>query len=121
MKKSHRETKKRILRAVDLWSKRLGLGGWIIGHSFVVDNAAIGHEGDIAAEVTKRQWNYQLAEVTWSLPVMSRLDSHDFTEVIIHELLHIALSPISGKHREREEFAVTNIARGLTLAFGGQP
>jgi hypothetical protein len=132
-----------IRKKAPIWEKRLGLSHWEITYAFL--DSYFGDDGEedfkITA-VTEARPQYYQAKIKFFLPSAARHDDDHLEKVLVHEDVHILLSPeqaILHKTQEREgvhgsvpfeselltemvgnvlESATENVTRALWLAYG---
>lgn len=111
--KEYDELKKQIKSLVTDWRNRLRLDGYTITISFSRDFC---REVPERGAITNVFWAYQDAEITFYLSLLK--DSYKtLEEIVVHELVHILLAPISSNlepgFEQQHEFTCENIARIL--------
>jgi len=91
-----REAKRRIQEAVKVW-KRLEPPGWDITHLFI-EGKTDTESPEVLAE-TDAHWEYHQASIRWSLPNVAGTSEKYLDGTIVHELVHILLSPMESQLR----------------------
>ena len=93
----------------------LNLENWDVRIAFNRDNNDVDFP-DTACE-TVAKWEYSGATMTWNIDNIVGTKRHQLEELIIHEYVHILLSPIDNfvprKHTALTEFTTENLARLL--------
>ena len=82
---------KLITKLAPIWHTRLGLNHWEIEHTFL-DNYYDTEEHKVTA-TTHAQWQYLDATIKWYLPSAVRHNDTTLEKILIHELVHVLLSP----------------------------
>lgn len=85
----------RITKLIDklapIWQTRLGLTHWDIQHTYL-DTYYDTDEHKVTA-TTHAQWQYMDANINWYLPSAVRHNDETLEKILIHELVHVLLSP----------------------------
>lgn len=116
----YNELRTQINVLVTDWRKRLGLSDYIITLTF---SRGFCQENPDRVAYTNVFWAYQDAEITFYLETLK--DSYKSLEaIIVHELTHILLAPISSNlepgFEQQHEFTCENIARVFLNMKGGE-
>jgi hypothetical protein len=91
--KEYRELKKRVGKHLTKWQAPMGLRWWDI--QIVWDRSYASNQA-LAAETDMNLWKYRTATITFYLPKIAELkEDVDVEKVVVHELCHVLLSPIS--------------------------
>ncbi len=121
MTPEHAAAKRRIQETVKVW-KLLEPPGWDIRHLFI-EGKTDTESPDVMAE-TDAAWEYHQATVRWSLPAVAGADQKYLDGTLVHELVHVLLSPMESQLRTDEgdharivnglcEHAVDAVARAI--------
>lgn len=88
----------RITKYIDklapIWQERLGLSHWDIQHTYL--DSYFGddtNEDHKVTATTHAQWQYMDANIKWYLPSAARHDEATLEKILVHELVHVLLSP----------------------------
>lgn len=115
--KEYEEQKKRVKRYIDKWYDTLGLGWWRV--EMIWDRAKNEDMPDEAA-VTRWQWQYRTASVTWRLPILAELDDEKLEGTVVHEFAHILTGAMVQNAPEENtqlmEYGTESVARALIWA-----
>jgi hypothetical protein len=95
----NRQAKSRIQASVRLW-KHLIPPGWTVRHLFI-EGKVDTESADVVAE-TDAAWQYHQATIRWSLPAVAGLDQKYLDATVVHELVHVLLSPMESQLRTDE-------------------
>ena len=121
MTPEHLEAKKRLLEAIHTW-KHLVPPGWDIHHLFI-ESKVDTESPEVLAE-TECHWQYHQATIRWSLPNVAGVHDKYLDATVVHELVHVLVSPMETLLRTDEnehsgavnatcEFAVEAVARAI--------
>lgn len=109
----HEPLKAEILETTHRWQRLMDLAYFTVDHTFL---DSIHDEPDVCAE-TETYPQYRQARTRWYLPSCSRLSVVDLEGVIVHELVHVAISPLESQLRananEYTELGIENITRAI--------
>src|SRR5262245_48777434 len=112
MKSQYVDLIKTIKARTQEWEKLLDQRWINVEHAFL---ESYNHEDHHTLADTEAFWQYRHAKIRWYLPSMIRLSEAEMDEAIVHEYVHVLLSPIEGKlasrHEELSEFTVESLAR----------
>lgn len=108
-----REARNRIQASVTKWDCLIP--GWCdVDHVFI--EGLHDEDPDTLAE-TFANWKYHNAKVKWYLPVACAMTDDYLEGTVVHELVHVLLSPVEqripSKYEEQSEFAVESIAKAI--------
>lgn len=96
------------------WTTKLDLGWLTIKNLY--SESFHDEEASLVAE-TESDWEYRQGTTTWYLPRVAGLTDETLENTVIHELVHILVSPIESEIAERydkqAEFAVESVARAI--------
>lgn len=114
MKSHYAPLVKKIKERTAYWERLLN-PRWIrVSHSFI---ESLHDEDNHTIADTEAYWQYRHARIRWFLPAVIRLDDADLDECIVHEYVHVLLSPVEGripaKYGEQSEFAVESLAQAI--------
>lgn len=102
--------KRNIERTVSKFETALGLGFVAIQNTF--SDEEVEHTAEVITN-----WEYREAAIIWYTKNCENLTQEELEEVVIHELGHIIVAPMSDhlpkKHRKLEEFVVSSITRAI--------
>lgn len=126
--KEYETEKKRIRKYIDQWARPIGLGYWKIDFVFervnyqksITDGKRMIDES-VHAECDVRP-NYLEATITFYLRNTIKVDKDELEETVVHELMHIFLSPMSTKDTmDPEEIVATTLSRGFIKIRNEKP
>lgn len=107
------------------WQKRLDLQDWDVRFDFT-ETIDIDGDSNAAANTmsTTTQAPYLKAEITVSLPAVVLLSNADLERLIVHELVHVRLSPEqelldddNPRHVDRFEYTTETLTKVLLKAY----
>lgn len=121
MTPEHRAAKARLVAAIQVW-KHLVPPGWDVRHLYI-ESKVDTESPEVLAE-TEAHWQYHQACIRWSLPNVAGVDDKYLEGTVVHELVHVLVSPIESQLRTDEgdhagivnglcEFAVDEVARAI--------
>lgn len=107
------------------WQVRLGLAHWEIQHIFLDEFDGDDPNGNLKVTAyTEVRWNYEQAEIRWYLPSAARATDSEIERVVVHELVHVLLSPeqadIPDKHAEKMELSTERVTRAFLNIWRNQ-
>ena len=116
--KAYEHDTERLGRILPFWQHRLGLDNWEIQQTFL-DTI----EGDNASTMaeTDAQWQYESATIKWYLPTIAGHSDERIEQTLVHELVHVLLSPMDDATRGKDEqceLTVERVSRTLWRAWG---
>lgn len=118
--KEYNTEKKRIKKYINKWGRPIGLGYWKISFGFervdyhrsITDGKRMIDESVHA--VCDANSNYLDATITFYLRNTIKSDDAELEETVVHELMHIFLSPMSTeKTIDEEERVATMLSRSF--------
>lgn len=96
------------------WTELLEMNWWHL--SLTRCDAANDEDPGTAAD-TDAKWEYRQARIRVYLPAIANHSDDDIESIIVHELVHVLVSPMESLMKEKDtklsEAAVENVARGL--------
>lgn len=121
MTPEHREAKRRLVETIHVW-KHLVPPGWDVKHLFI--ESKVDTESPETLAETDAAWQYHQATIRWSLPNVAGVDDKYLDGTVVHELVHVLLSPMESLLRTDEgehsgavngtcEYAVEAVARAI--------
>lgn len=90
--KEYNHQKKRVGKFLTKWQAPMGLRWWDIQ---VVCDRRYCSKPSVAAETDMNLWKYRTATITFYLPKIAESSDTEVENVVVHELCHVLLSPIS--------------------------
>lgn len=106
--------KTEILGYAHDWVRCMDMAHFTINHTF--RDGLKDDDPDVCGE-TEAYPQYRQARITWYLASCFRLEPSELENVVVHELVHVALSPLESQLKascnEYTELGVENIARAL--------
>lgn len=114
-KKEAKRLKKAVISAVENWYPNLGLGPYQREVNFIHSAKSFRQEhGRMVAMRVWCDWRYQDLYIEVCLPALKGMTEARIEGLVVHELVHALVNPLSSdKRKDHEEFVVTN----LTNAF----
>lgn len=114
MKSQYADIAKKIKAKTAEWEKLLDPRWMRVEHVFIEGE---NDEDHTTLADTTANWQYGEAKIRWFLPTMLRLSDSEIEATIVHEYVHVLLSPVEeripGKYDEMTEYAVESIARAI--------
>ncbi|MGZ4518814.1 MAG: hypothetical protein ACXVGB_00150 [Mycobacteriaceae bacterium] len=108
--------RKRIRRLVKKWEPLLALPGVDVHHAFIANFKEGDDEFWTPAEC-EADPQYRSARIKWFMHSVARLADEDLEEVLVHEYVHILLSPLDKFLKKGStdpcELATQNVALAL--------
>ena len=109
---------KKIRKACETWTYRLGLKWWEIEFNFVTDKAEaykmFGYDQEsVVMARSYPDWRYMTCTIYLNIPAMKSKEAWEVEKIIIHELCHALVNEMREDGLDHEERVVT----GLTKAF----
>ena len=109
---------KKIRKACETWTYRLGLKWWEIEFNFVTDKAEaykmFGYDQEsVVMARSYPDWRYMICTIYLNIPAMKSKEAWEVEKIIIHELCHALVNEMREDGLDHEERVVT----GLTKAF----
>lgn len=112
------ETKATILELTAWWLDAMHLSHWTIKTRFV---EAFDTEDHKVMAITESMWEYEQASIKWHLPQAINYSADELEQDVIHELVHVLLSPeqsvVTDRHHERKELTTERVAKALYRAW----
>ena len=117
----HKVLEAEILGIANDWQNVMDLRHFTISHKF--DKGFKDDDADVCGE-TEAYPQYRQARITWFMASCFRLPSDELEGVVVHELVHVAISPLESQVKascnEYTELGVENVARALLGARYGK-
>lgn len=100
MRKRNTE-RRRVEAAVKYWGKRLGVTKWwTLKHEFTTEPSTE-EPGHAAQADTMADWRLREATMTWYLERTVALTDEELDNLVIHEMLHPILDPITPVDKDK--------------------
>lgn len=105
------ETKERLEKYLTKWHPLLQMGFTELKYEYV---RGLCPDDESTCACTNSSWTYRKAHITWYIEKLSTLSDHELEDVVVHELVHVLLAPVTqdqGKEwHEQIEFTTQTIA-----------
>jgi len=115
--REYNEQKKRVRVYIKKWHHSLGLSWWRMKYSFMREQAERDNDDDKDWKTCARciaSPDYLNAEIIFYLPEIIDMPEEELEETVLHEMMHVFVSPMSVKEKNNEEErTVTTLARAL--------
>ena len=113
--RGRKKEQQRVQSTVDRWLPILGLGDWLVTHEFAVEHSdERSRQADTVAD-----WRHREATFTWYLERTLPLKQDRLDVLVLHELVHCLLDPITPEEKASEdllEYVTEYLARAILRA-----
>ena len=118
--KEYNAQRTRVRKIIKKWHQSLGLNWWRVTYTFKREKAERENDEDKDWATTAKciaSPNYLDATIIFYLPEVATMPDEELEETVLHEMMHIFLSPMSTKEKDdQEELVATTLARAFTFA-----
>lgn len=119
--KEYNEQRTRVRKLIKKWHQTLGLNWWRLKYEFKREKSEKDSDDDKDWATTARciaSPNYLDATIIFYLPEIATMDDNELEETVLHEMMHVFLSPMSTKEKDDEEERVaTTLARAFIYTY----
>ena len=112
--------KRRVQKLIDKWFTCLGMRYWSVTVCYSNESRMGNEHPDNPALATAHvMWEYCTAEIVFYLPALETTSDKDLEEGLVHECMHILVSPMAKKGAdEKEELTATILADAFIWVAG---
>lgn len=109
----YKKEKERVVKLIEKWVYPLGLNDWDISYVFHREpDTSRGKQTLGVLMSVSSDWKYQHATINCRLSVSKSVDDYELEHALLHELMHVIVSPMSTSEKdELEEVVVTRLAK----------
>jgi len=100
---------KKTNRLIKKWKHLLKLGDYTFTVEYKQGSSDYHANGFIGIACTRASWEYRQATITFWIDELADVPEEDIENIVVHELMHTVVAPISPKHGKLEEFVVENL------------
>lgn len=111
--KQYEETKARLEAVLTKWHPLLQMGWYTLSYTYIR-----GYDEDPSTvAVTKAQWVYRKAYITWFMEKINELTDEQLENVVIHEFCHVILAPATQDQPEEWHEQVEFVTETVAILF----
>lgn len=86
------KTKRKVEKYLDKWRDAMGLGWY---HIHITWDRSYAEKRSCVGETNMNRWQYREADIIFYLPRIAEEDDKTIEQIVVHELCHVLLAPIS--------------------------
>jgi len=112
------KSKKRLRKAIKIWSYRLGLRWWHVTTVLSTDKELIKDvfgikKNETVLGRTYANWKYRTAIIYFNVPAFKGFSERKIEQIVVHELMHVLVNEMREGDIHHEERAVTSLTEAI--------